>query len=132
MGVVFSGYRVVFDPAAKAYDTVSCCPIAEYRRKVRTLAGNYQLLTLMPELLAPWRNPLFMQFVSHKVGRLAVPWLLAALFISNLFLARYAFYYLLTLVLQSLWYLLAIAGHCAADRNHRDRFQMPESSRKAA
>src|SRR6185503_11633852 len=26
MQIVFSGKRVVFEPAAKAYDTVSCCP----------------------------------------------------------------------------------------------------------
>src|SRR5207244_2295701 len=70
MQILFQGKRVVFDPSAKAMDTVSCCPKAEFGRKVRTLAGNYQLVTQMPELLLPGRNPVFWQFCSHKLGRL--------------------------------------------------------------
>src|SRR5215831_18092347 len=35
LNIVLAGKRVVFDPEAKAYDGVSCCPLAEYRRKVR-------------------------------------------------------------------------------------------------
>ena len=44
MRIVLKGKRTVFDPDAKAYDTVACCPLAEYGRKVRTLTGNYQLV----------------------------------------------------------------------------------------
>ena len=54
-------------------------------RKRRTLTGNYQLLSEMPELLSCRRNPIFVQFISHKVGRLLVPWDWPRLFISNLF-----------------------------------------------
>src|SRR5205085_1329163 len=86
MRIAFDGKRVVFEPAAKAYDAVSCCPQAEFGRKVRTLAGNYQLLTLMPQLLAPGRNPVFWQFCSHKLGRLMVPHLLILMLVSNVFL----------------------------------------------
>ena len=86
MRIVLGGKRAVFDTAAKAYDEVACCPQAEYGRKVRTLAGNYQLLTQMPHLLIPGVNPVFFQFISHKAGRLLVPYALVALFASNLFL----------------------------------------------
>ena len=51
----------------------------EFRRKVRTLAGNYQLFAHMPALLAPFRNPIWFETVSHKVLRLAAPWLLLGL-----------------------------------------------------
>jgi len=108
MRVVLGGHRVVFDPAARAYDAVSKNAECEYHRKERTLTGNYQLLANMPELLAPWRNPILVQFLSHKVGRLVVPYCLVALFISNLFLVHGI--YLAALVGQILWYGLAAAG----------------------
>jgi hypothetical protein len=106
--------RVVFEPAAKAYDTVACCAVAEYGRKVRTLYGNYQLLTHLPQSLMPWRNPIFIQFVSHKVGRLLVPWALAAAFVANLFLL--SGFYLATFVLQVAWYLAAVTGYLLSKR----------------
>jgi poly-beta-1,6-N-acetyl-D-glucosamine synthase len=109
MRIVVGGKRAVLDPAAKAYDTVACCPNAEFGRKVRTLTGNYQLLTQLPELLVPWRNPIWFQFLSHKVGRLLVPYALLMLFVSNLFLPRGV--YAMTLLLQVMWYTSAGVGY---------------------
>jgi hypothetical protein len=109
MRIILSGKRAVMDPAAKAYDTVACCPNAEFGRKVRTLAGNYQLLAQLPDLLVPWRNPIFFQFLSHKIGRLLVPYALLALFFSNLFMIRGI--YALTFLLQMVWYAFAFTGY---------------------
>ena len=39
----------------------------EFRRKVRTLTGNFQLASRLPSALLPWRNPVWLQFVSHKL-----------------------------------------------------------------
>jgi cellulose synthase/poly-beta-1,6-N-acetylglucosamine synthase-like glycosyltransferase len=103
-----AGRRTVFAPGARAYDRV-CPPEVEFRRKVRTLVGNFQLLTLMPELLLPWRNPVWLQFVSHKLGRLAVPWLLVVLLAANALLLEGAFYAVF-FAGQCVWYLLAAAG----------------------
>jgi biofilm PGA synthesis N-glycosyltransferase PgaC len=108
MRIVLGGKRAIFDPAAHAYDVASQNPELEYERKTRTLTGNYQLFAQMPELLLPWRNPIFVQLVSHKLGRLLVPYCLAALFISNLFLLHG--FYFVVLVCQILWYVLAGAG----------------------
>jgi len=107
MGAVLSGYRSVLEPRARAYDR-SAPPEVEYRRKVRTLTGNYQLVSRVPDLLVPWRNPVFFQFVSHKIGRLVAPYFLVALFISNVFLLHG--FYLITFGLQAAWYLLVLAG----------------------
>ena len=109
------GKRVIFDPTARAYEVVSGSTKSEFERKTRTLAGNYQLFAQMPELLAPWRNPIFAQMVSHKLGRLLVPYCLAALFISNLFLLHG--FYLLVLGGQVLWYALAGAGWLVSMRD---------------
>lgn len=81
--VVMQGYRVVLDERAVAFDRLPDRVGAEFRRKVRTLGGNFQLLTLLPAALLPWRNPVWFAFVSHKLARLAVPWAtLAALGLS--------------------------------------------------
>jgi cellulose synthase/poly-beta-1,6-N-acetylglucosamine synthase-like glycosyltransferase len=109
MRIVLGGKRAVLDPAAKAYDTIACCPTAEFGRKVRTLAGNYQLLTQLPDLLVPWRNPIFFQFLSHKIGRLLVPYALFVLLFSNLFMLRGI--YALTFSLQVVWYAFAFTGY---------------------
>jgi poly-beta-1,6-N-acetyl-D-glucosamine synthase len=114
MRVVLAGKRVIFDPAARAYEVTSQSTESEYERKTRTLAGNHQLFAQMPELLAPWRNPIFVQMVSHKLGRLLVPYCLAALLLSNLFLLEGL--YVVVLVGQVLWYGLAGAGWLVSSR----------------
>ena len=108
MRIVMAGKRAIFEPAARAYDAVTQSPESEYEKKKRTLSGNYQLLSEMPELLLPWRNPIFAQMVSHKLGRLVVPYWLAILFLSNLFLA--GTFYRMILVMQVLWYAMACLG----------------------
>lgn len=74
-----AGWRVVFEPGARAWDRPSTEPVQEQRRKIRTLAGNFQLVQLSPWLLRPGRNPLWFRFVSHKLLRLAAPWLVLVL-----------------------------------------------------
>lgn len=88
MRIAALGYRVVFEPGALAWDRPSQQPAEERRRKIRTLAGNYQLIQLAPWLLAPWSNPLWFRFVSHKLLRLLAPWLLLMLALTAATLAR--------------------------------------------
>jgi cellulose synthase/poly-beta-1,6-N-acetylglucosamine synthase-like glycosyltransferase len=116
MRVVLAGRRTVFEPGARAFDR-SCPPELEFRRKVRTLVGNFQLVARMPELLVPGRNPVFLQFVSHKLGRLIVPYFLMLLLVSNLFLREGI--YLVFLVGQSAWYLFAATGALFSRRSER-------------
>jgi cellulose synthase/poly-beta-1,6-N-acetylglucosamine synthase-like glycosyltransferase len=128
--IVLGGKRAVFDPEAKAYDLVACCPLAEYGRKVRTLAGNYQLLMQAPELLSPRQNPIFLQLVSHKLGRLLVPYALIALMVTNLFMLHGI--YAAIFALQAGWYVCAAAGHWMSKRETIEPILLPEESRRAA
>lgn len=104
---VLRGKRAVFEPRARAYDRLSP-PQWEYQRKIRTLTGNYQLLRLMPDLLRPRRNPVFVQLLSHKVGRLLVPHCLLALYVSSALLLDG--FYALAFHAQTAWYGLALIG----------------------
>ncbi|MBI5445894.1 MAG: glycosyltransferase family 2 protein, partial [Deltaproteobacteria bacterium] len=106
--VALEGYRVVFDPDAIAYDTPSQDVGHEWRRKVRTLAGNWQLLTLEPGLLVPWRNRLWFRLLSHKFSRLLVPFALPLLLACSGLAGgpAYRFFFALQIAL----YALALAA----------------------
>ena len=70
----FKGYRVILDDSAKAFDDPTDLS-SEFRRKIRTLAGVYQIVGYYPTLLGP-ENRMWLHFVSHKVARLLLPWAL--------------------------------------------------------
>ena len=96
------GLRTVFEPSARAFDRAESDASGEFRRKVRTLAGNYQSFARHPWLFDPRKNPVWWQFLSHKVFRLLVPYALvgalvtAALgdtpFLNAMFWLQVAFY----------------------------------------
>jgi cellulose synthase/poly-beta-1,6-N-acetylglucosamine synthase-like glycosyltransferase len=121
MRAVLNGCRVVFDERAIAYDRASTDATAESRRKKRTLAGNYQILVQEPRLLLPFVNPVWLQYMSHKVGRLLAPWALIALFASNLVIARGQPFYAAVLALQGVFYGLAISEAIFAARERMAR-----------
>jgi biofilm PGA synthesis N-glycosyltransferase PgaC len=111
MEVVLAGRRVLFAPEARAFDAVAASAGREYRRKVRTLAGNYQLLALRPALLDPRRNRLLFQLVSHKLSRLAVPWCLLLMLAASSWLSLAGSrFQRAALAAQLALYLLALAG----------------------
>jgi len=90
MEVARRGARVIFEPRAVAWDSLPSKSGQEFRRKVRTLFGNYQLLRTAPWLLST-ANPLLFEFVSHKVFRLAVPFALLGMIVSSAFLSGFVY-----------------------------------------
>ena len=73
MRLVMQGWRVAFAEDANATDLRRPELGSEFRRKVRTQTGIFQLIALLPGLLNPARNPVMAMFLFHKVGRLATP-----------------------------------------------------------
>lgn len=71
LGAFFRGYRIVLT-SARAFDEPTVLK-TEFRRKVRTLAGVYQTVARQPRLLTS-SNRMWFHFVSHKLGRLLLPW----------------------------------------------------------
>jgi cellulose synthase/poly-beta-1,6-N-acetylglucosamine synthase-like glycosyltransferase len=110
MRAVLAGYRTVFNEKARAFDRVAPDADAEARRKVRTLAGNFQVLWLEPRLLLPWRNPVWLQYMSHKIGRLVVPYALMTLLASSMAVANRSIVFAAALAAQCVFYLLAGYG----------------------
>lgn len=81
--IALRGLRAVHDSRARMFDVEAGSEKQEFRRKVRTLGGNYQLLGFLPRLWLPGR--IAFQFFSHKLMRLFVPVLLVVLLVSSWF-----------------------------------------------
>jgi cellulose synthase/poly-beta-1,6-N-acetylglucosamine synthase-like glycosyltransferase len=81
LAAYFRGYRVIVDEDARAIEYPFSVQ-GEFRRKLRTLAGNYQIMVKYPALVT-WKNRMLFHFVSYKIGRLALPWLFVGMFLSS-------------------------------------------------
>ena len=82
MRLVLRGQRIDYNDRAIATDARSFAPRQEYQRKVRTLTGVIQLCVWLPQVLNPFRNPVWIQFVCHKLLRLLTPYLAALMMLG--------------------------------------------------
>jgi cellulose synthase/poly-beta-1,6-N-acetylglucosamine synthase-like glycosyltransferase len=115
------GYRVILDSTAKAFDYPTVLQ-TEFRRKVRTLAGVYQIVGAFPSLLSP-ANRMWLHFVSHKFARLLLPWDLLILFLASLGLPPP--WKALAIDGQALFYLLAIVDLLVPEKSALKRLSSP-------
>jgi biofilm PGA synthesis N-glycosyltransferase PgaC len=107
LAAFFQGYRIILDSSALAYDFPTQLA-SEFRRKVRTLAGVYQVVGQYPALLGP-SNRMWIHFFSHKLARLAMPYALIAAAAASFALP--APWDRLALAAQGLFYLAALADY---------------------
>jgi cellulose synthase/poly-beta-1,6-N-acetylglucosamine synthase-like glycosyltransferase len=83
------GLRIWVARDAVALDQPGTDLQREFRRKLRTLAGNWQLIAAQPWLMRPGANPAFFAWVSHKVLRLLAPWALLTALVASAFAATW-------------------------------------------
>ncbi|HVJ86531.1 MAG TPA: glycosyltransferase family 2 protein [Caulifigura sp.] len=124
MQAIERGYRCILERGAEAYDKPSVTTSKESVRKRRTIAGCAQLIVAQPRWLLPWRNPIWWEFVSHKLLRLVSPLLLAGAAIANFGLMDRPFYSVL-LSLQFALYVTAIAGWVSQQIGQRSKLFGP-------
>jgi cellulose synthase/poly-beta-1,6-N-acetylglucosamine synthase-like glycosyltransferase len=109
------GWRVPYEPEAVAYEETTEDYDHEFGRRARIGAGNWQSLSLLPELVDPRTGFLFFAFVSHKLVRWLAPFLLAAALLANVVLAiQGGIGYRALLLAQLAFYALAFLGRSGA------------------
>lgn len=118
MRILQRGFRVVYEPRAVAFEDAK--HMEGFGRRVRVMAGNLQQLRELVPLLWPPSPRVLFAFVSHKIGRLVVPWALLALAVSNALLIGQPLY-LATAGLQAIAYALALAGALGIGRGRAVR-----------
>ena len=109
MNAIVQGFRCVFERRAIAWDVPSSTLEQEAVRKRRTIAGAAQLMLHHPRWLLPWVNPIWFEYVSHKLLRLASPLCLLTCLICHCLLLSEQPYLLLSIP-HSFFYYSAIAG----------------------
>jgi len=107
LGAILQGYRFVFERQAIAYDYPTALD-TEFQRKVRTLAGLYQLVGDFPRLLNVFDLTGF-QFFSYKLGRVLLPYAFLLIAVSSFWLP--APWAALVLAVQAFFYGLAAIDH---------------------
>jgi len=105
--VLQQGYRVVYDPRAVAWEEAH--EMKGFSRRVRIMTGNFEQLRELGALLRPFQPLNLWFFLSHKVGRLVVPFCLLGMIVTNLLLLDRPFYRVLA-ILQAVFYLLTLLG----------------------
>jgi cellulose synthase/poly-beta-1,6-N-acetylglucosamine synthase-like glycosyltransferase len=115
------GFEVVYDPEAIGTDFAGASINDEFARRVRLAVGSFRALGEL------WKAPMpgftRVAFLSHKLLRWVLPFLLVGLLLSNIFLLRETFYSAIFLA-QALFYLLAGTGFFFHKRLERVRYAL--------
>jgi cellulose synthase/poly-beta-1,6-N-acetylglucosamine synthase-like glycosyltransferase len=101
------GYRVAYETGAVAYEEAH--EMSGFSRRVRIMTGNIQQLREMRAVLRPVRPRELFFFLSHKLGRLVVPFCMLGLLVLNLLLLDRPLYRALGIA-QAGFYGLAVLG----------------------
>jgi cellulose synthase/poly-beta-1,6-N-acetylglucosamine synthase-like glycosyltransferase len=105
------GLRTVFAPDAVCYERVNRDSAKEMRMRVRVIAQTFTDLWRNRDMMNPLKSGFYaIQLISHKLLRYAVPILLASMFFSALVLAVSSRFFTAVLVLQAIFYAMALFG----------------------
>jgi cellulose synthase/poly-beta-1,6-N-acetylglucosamine synthase-like glycosyltransferase len=122
LNVHLRGYRVVVEPEAMALDYPHI-EGGEFRRKLRTLAGLWQVHASCPALFTR-ANRMRFHFLSHKSCRLVLPWALIAVWAATLALPASAFRSFL-LVDEAVFAAMAVLDWCIPENHPLKRLTSP-------
>jgi cellulose synthase/poly-beta-1,6-N-acetylglucosamine synthase-like glycosyltransferase len=115
------GYRVLYEPEARATDFAASTVAGEFTRRVRIATGSFQVLGRL--LRAPLDARTKFAFVSHKVLRWIIPFLLIGMLVSSASLWEQPFYRALFLG-QVLFYAWGALGYALRARVPRVRYML--------
>ncbi len=115
--IIEQGFRAIFTKKALAFDKASGSSSVEFRRKVRTLAGNFQVFVQCANLFNPFKSKIWWQFFSHKFLRAFAFVFLLLIFCANFFLRSEEIYNII-FVGQLIFYVLGIFGW-GLDKMHK-------------
>jgi cellulose synthase/poly-beta-1,6-N-acetylglucosamine synthase-like glycosyltransferase len=117
LSVFEKGYRVIYEPEALLYEDALTTAADEYRMRVRVCLRAWHTLKEKASLLKPWRFGLFSwQLFSHKWLRYLAAFFQMTALLVNALLAFSSPFWRVVLLLQALFYGLALLGHLLRER----------------
>jgi cellulose synthase/poly-beta-1,6-N-acetylglucosamine synthase-like glycosyltransferase len=111
LSLVGRGYRLQYEPRALAFDTLSPEVETTHRVRVRKTAMAFRSMLQGIRAFRLWERPgILFSILSHKLLRHVSPALLLSLLFSNGALWSSGDWYRCTMILQALFYTLALLG----------------------
>ncbi len=107
--IVKSGYRMLYEPNARAEEHASSDLLDDITVKIRMTAGGFQTIAIESDYLFPPRTWFAFSFFSHKILRWVTPHMMMIAFLSNALLFELPVFKLL-FVLQLVFYGTALYG----------------------
>ena len=121
-----NGMRTILDKRAVAYYEVLVEPEKEFIRKVRTIVHGLEVLGRFKSILNPFKYGVFaLQMFSHKLSRWLVPLYLVLFFWANLLLIGRNNFYLVCMILQIAFYVMAFLGKISKHFEESPLFRIP-------
>jgi len=111
----FQGYRVVYDPEAIATEEIAPTLSAQFARRIRIGAGNYQTLFRNPRYLSPLNGSLTFSYISHRLLRWLTPLFLVIAFLCSLAMAS-EIRFIALLAVQCVFYSAALIAYVLKKR----------------
>jgi cellulose synthase/poly-beta-1,6-N-acetylglucosamine synthase-like glycosyltransferase len=111
LNIVRKGFRTKYERAAHAYEKGADSIRAEFRRKVRIGAQNFNTIAEIVPLLHPRYGFVAFALWSHKIIRWCVPFLLIGLCATTVLLASQKSFYAWTLWGIGVFVVAAMAGY---------------------
>lgn len=117
---ILQGYKVVYEPTAKAYDTIPSETRQQFRRRTRTAARSMRdILIHLPPLMKQRRFDVLWTLFSHRLLRWWASFALPLLYLSNLWLIEQGPVYGFIFVVQTSFYGAAALGLAIEGRHSR-------------
>jgi cellulose synthase/poly-beta-1,6-N-acetylglucosamine synthase-like glycosyltransferase len=108
------GLRTVYEPNAICSEETNRQSDKEMKMRIRVIGQSYNDLWQHARMLNPFKSGFFaIQLISHKLFRYAVPFFLILLFISAVVLSFGSLFFATMLILQVIFYLLALFAFLA-------------------
>lgn len=125
--ILKKGYRIVFEPKARAVEEPAGNTNDEFKMRVRVIVRGMNGMLYMRSLFNPVKYPFVsFQLISHKLMRWFVPIFAIVIFTSNAMLVTASLFYLITFILQIIFYILAALGYFLEKKGfHKFYFYLP-------
>lgn len=108
--LIYSGYRIAFEPRALAHIPSAITLRQELERKIRSHVALLFDVSHLARGLNPFRSRVWWEFWSHHVFRLFVPFAMLAVLAVSPWIWHQGMFYRVLLLGEAAFYLLAIIG----------------------
>lgn len=111
LNVLAKGYKFIYEENAVASENVSEDVKGELKRKIRFMATNIQTMLFLKSIIFNKKFLVSFAFISHKIIRWIIPFLLILILILNPLFFNYSEYFKLFFYLQIAFYTFGLLGY---------------------